>query len=76
MITQKQLGELIKARRLELGLTQSDVAEEVGIEQGTLCKYEAGTSEMGYINFSNLTRVLEFEFIDFTAISASLKEIA
>lgn len=35
-------GEKVKARRLVLGLTQGDVAELIGIRQGTVAKIEGG----------------------------------
>lgn len=37
-----QIGELIKKKRLEQNLTQSDLAEMVHISQGTLAQYETG----------------------------------
>lgn len=35
-----KFGEVIKARRLELGLTQSEVASIAGTEQQNLSKFE------------------------------------
>ena len=36
------LGDIVRARRKELGLTQEDVAYKVGIEQTELSKLERG----------------------------------
>ena len=37
-----QIGELIKEKRLEQNLTQSELAEMVHLSQGTLAQYETG----------------------------------
>lgn len=51
---QAELGARIAGRRLELGLTQADVAEQAGIAKRTLERIEAGqTSQL-----TTLVRVL------------------
>lgn len=36
------LGKLLKKRRKELGLTLKDVAEAVGVSEGTVSRWEGG----------------------------------
>lgn len=49
------LGRVLKAFRLKLKLTQTDVAERIGINQKTISDYESGAVSM------NATRILELE---------------
>ncbi len=37
------VGEIIRIRREKLGITQADLAEDVGISQAMLCQIERGT---------------------------------
>jgi len=36
------IGDRIKSRRIELGLTQKDVAEKLGVKDATVQRYESG----------------------------------
>lgn len=36
------LGERIKAERIKKGLTQTELGNEFGLKQSTICKYEYG----------------------------------
>lgn len=46
---QMQFGEIIKNRRIELGLTMLDVAQQVGVSEGTISRWESG-------NIANMRR--------------------
>ena len=38
------LGDHIRSRRLDLGLFQSDVAEQIGVDTTTICNWESNAS--------------------------------
>jgi transcriptional regulator with XRE-family HTH domain len=38
------LGQMLKARRLELGLTQAQAGQKLGVEQSTVSEWERGKS--------------------------------
>lgn len=38
------IGERIRARREELGLSQAELAKKIGITQGSVGNYESGVS--------------------------------
>ena len=45
MPTNYDIGQRIKMRRLELGLTLDDVAHQIGLAKSTIQRYEAGKIE-------------------------------
>lgn len=49
------VGERIKQRRIELGITQTQLAQEVGVYRPTVSKWERGAAEK--ILVANLQRV-------------------
>lgn len=53
------IGNRIKARRNELGLTQTDIYRECGIASGALSKIENGKTTPSIIAFYRLSQVLE-----------------
>ena len=44
-MTNKEIGDRIKKRRIELKLTQEDVAAVIGVAKSTISRYEKGTIE-------------------------------
>lgn len=56
-----QLGALLRARRLELNLTQSQVAVQMGISAQALSKVELDASRVSFERIHRLCRVLELE---------------
>ncbi len=42
----QEIGERIKKQRTELGLSQKELADKVGIAQNTVAQYEKGTSKI------------------------------
>lgn len=51
--------ERVKARRKELGLTQVDVAERLGMKQGSYAQIEIGISAPGFHLLYRLASALE-----------------
>lgn len=54
----RQLGNQIAERRKALGLTQTDLAQELGIAQQTMAHYEGGTARIAVATLPTLARVL------------------
>lgn len=42
----QQTGERIRKLRTELGLSQKELAEKLGVAQNTVAQYEKGTSKL------------------------------
>lgn len=53
------IGKRIKARRLELHLTQTDIYEKCGIASGVLSRIENGKNVPSVIAFYRLAQVLQ-----------------
>ena len=49
-----EIGRLVRARRKQLGLTQADLAERIGVAFQQVQKYEKGTNR---ISIGRLTRI-------------------
>ena len=63
----KDYGNYIKERRTNLGLTQEEVAERLGISQVAYGRYELGTREPNFSLILKIAEVLDFkpgEFFD------------
>ena len=54
----QQLGRQIAQRRKALGLTQTDLAQELGIAQQTMAHYEGGTARIAVAMLPTVARVL------------------
>lgn len=50
------IGEMLRHLRIEQGVTQTELAEKLGIKQPTLARMESGRVS---INESTLTRILD-----------------
>ncbi|MDR0844197.1 MAG: helix-turn-helix domain-containing protein [Tannerella sp.] len=57
----EQLGEVVKARRKELKITQPHLAELAGISTNTLCKLERGQGNPSMEVLGKLADVLGME---------------
>jgi transcriptional regulator with XRE-family HTH domain len=57
----KQLGEIIKSRRKELGITQPHLAELAKISTNTLYKLERGQGNPSIVVLDKLIEVLGME---------------
>jgi transcriptional regulator with XRE-family HTH domain len=54
----RQLGRQITQRRKALGLTQTDLAQQLGIAQQTMAHYEGGTARIAVAMLPTVARVL------------------
>lgn len=52
------VGERVRSRRLELGLTQNDLAEKAGISKSFLSDVECGRRSIGAENLLDLGRAM------------------
>ena len=55
-ISMTSIGERIKNRRLELGLTQTDIYQACGISSGALSKIENGNRTPSVLSFSKVLK--------------------
>jgi len=54
-----EIKHILKNRRLELGLSQADVAKAVGVSEATVSRWESGNiSNMGRSKIASLSKVL------------------
>lgn len=61
-----EIGEIIKTRRAELGLTLEDIAKSVGVAKSTVKKWETGyISNMGRDKIAALAKILQMSPADF-----------
>ena len=63
----QSFGSFIKSKRLQLGLTQHDVATMAGINQGYLCRVENGIKEPTLTRALKLCDVLDLNINDFAS---------
>ena len=54
----KQFGARIKSMRKSLGLTQADLAKEIGVTKQAITTYETGIREPSFRNLIKLSRTL------------------
>lgn len=54
----QRLGRQIAAHRKALGLTQTDLAQELGVAQQTMAHYEGGTARLAAAMLPTVARVL------------------
>jgi putative transcriptional regulator len=57
-------GQNIRTVRESQGMTQQDLAEEVGVRQPTVVRWEAGINEPSVTNGLRLARVLGWDIAD------------
>ena len=53
------IGERIKGLRLELGITQKELGEKIGVEKSTINKYELGKIAIPYKKIEKIAAALE-----------------
>ncbi len=61
----KIVGQAIRKRRLQLGLSQSQLAEAVGVTFQQIQKYERGTNRVGASRLFEISQVLETDINSF-----------
>jgi transcriptional regulator with XRE-family HTH domain len=71
-MTVKDIGKLMRDRRVALGLTLLDIAKFVGVSESTVSRWESGNiANMKRNNISSLSKILRMsplEFIDGAAL--------
>lgn len=60
------IGEMLRHHRIEQGITQTELAERLGIKQPTLARMESGRVS---INESTLTRILDALGLEFQIVN-------
>lgn len=58
IITSSKIGELIRKRRKELGLSQEQLSEMVGVSYQQIQRYENGNSMLNVENIQRLAKAL------------------
>jgi transcriptional regulator with XRE-family HTH domain len=58
IITSREIGEIIKNRRKELGLSQEQLAERVGVSYQQIQRYENGGSMLNVENIQRMAKAL------------------
>ncbi|GHT43381.1 hypothetical protein FACS189438_0440 [Bacteroidia bacterium] len=80
-LSQKELGQRISDFRKSKGLTQGDLAKNIGLSRSSLVQIESGNRSVGVFELQNIAMILGFSldiFLspDFNAADKSLPEIA
>jgi len=57
------IGEIIKHMRVSAGLSQTQLADKLGIAQTTLSGYETNSSKPNYEIVEQIATICEFELI-------------
>lgn len=58
-------GEMIREKRKELGMTQSDLAKIIGTDPATISRWETGNREPTIAAYEKIMKVLGIEIIAF-----------
>jgi len=73
----KHLGEMLKKRRLALGLTQTKVAKAINVTFQQIQKYEKGTNGISSLRIMQLGNILKvpvmYFFEDYPEYSGAIK---
>ena len=59
MAINQEIGNNLKAARLEKGLTQNDMAKKMGILQPAYARYESGKVQLNYEQIQELCNFLD-----------------
>ena len=60
-----QLATYIRSRRKNIGLTQKELAEKVGVSMNTVARWERGETEPSFSDFLRVCVVLGINPLDF-----------
>jgi transcriptional regulator with XRE-family HTH domain len=55
---EKKFHEILKEARLNAGLTQSQLAEKIGVAKSTYCNWEQGTREPNVLKLKAIAKAL------------------
>ncbi len=69
------LGDLIRQKRKEKGLTQGELAEKIGVSTNSISKYERNIiSNMGKSKVLALSKILDIPTISFIEAADSIED--
>lgn len=69
-VLDKQLGEKIRARRVEVGMSQATLGEKLGVSFQQVQKYEKGVNRVGVTRLGEIARALEIGTDYFLSVSS------
>lgn len=69
--TDRRVGAKLRARRIELGLSQDDVAEGLGVSQVQVAKYERGENQVPLDKARALVKVLKIDIAHLLGIQTA-----
>lgn len=58
-------GEMIREKRKEMGMTQSDLAKIIGTDPATISRWETGSRELTIAAYEKIMKVLGVEIVAF-----------
>lgn len=58
-------GEMIREKRKEMGMTQSDLAKIIGTDPATISRWETGSREPTIAAYEKIMKVLGVEIVAF-----------
>lgn len=70
------VGKVIRQKRKDLGLKQSELAEMVGISEKHLSKIETGKNYPALDNFFKMTEILKLSLKDFVSEGIDMADIS
>lgn len=70
------VGKIIRLKRKNLGLKQSELAEIIGISEKHLSKIETGKNFPALDNFFKMTEILKLSLNDFVIDNIDVKNIS
>jgi len=59
-----EINEFVKYRREQLGLTQQQIADAVGVGKATISKYELDVTEIKALSWNKIVRIADALHID------------
>lgn len=73
----KKVGQRVRSRRLEIGMSQEKLAELLGVTFQQVQKYEKGVNRIAISRFLDISRALEMDpgkFLDGMGVTAGVAE--
>ena len=72
IVTSKEIGERIKKRRIELGISQEKLADALGVTYQQVQRYENGTNRLNVENIQLIADILSLPVSHFFASDKTL----
>lgn len=55
----QKMGQIIRAKRKQFGLSQRDIAQQLGITHQQVQKYETGKTGVSLYNLEKISKIME-----------------